>query len=120
MTAIVGSFFFASSGAAASSLWSWTSETPAAAAEAAYIVTATAGDTSASAMCIVFSSKIFSCCYYTGPIGPAQAPPGDTGRKKSPRGCVKQYKSQGANLWKTTEKTKIARLSGEKSKRGVE
>ena len=91
-----------------------------AAAEAAYIVTATAGDTSASAMCIMFSSKIFSCCYYTGPIGPAQAPPRDTGRKKTPQGCVKQYKSQGANLWKTTEKTKIARLSGEKSKRGVE
>ena len=56
MTAIVGSFFFASSGAAVSSLWSWTSETPAAAAEAAYIVTATAGDTSASAMCIEISS----------------------------------------------------------------
>ena len=48
------------------------------------------------------------------------SPPGIPGAKKSPQGCVKQYKSQGANLWKTTEKTKIARLSGEKSKRGVE
>ena len=33
-----------------------TPDTPAAAAEAAYIVTATAGDTSASAMCIEISS----------------------------------------------------------------
>lgn len=112
MTAIVGSFFFASSGAAASSLWSWTSETPAAAAEAAYIVTATAGDTSASAMCIVFSSKIFSCCYYTGPIGPAQAPPGDTGRKKISAGVRQTIQIAGSKFVEDYRKNKNRKIVG--------
>ena len=112
MTAIVGSFFFASSGAAASSLWSWTSETPAAAAEAAYIVTATAGDTSASAMCIVFSSKIFSCCYYTGPIGPAQAPPGDTGRKKISAGVRQTIQIAGSKFVEDYRKSKNRKIVG--------
>ena len=112
MTAIVGSFFFASSGAAVSSLWSWTSETPAAAAEAAYIVTATAGDSSASAMCIVFSSKIFSCCYYIGPIGPAQAPPGDTGRKKISARVRQTIQIAGSKFVEDYRKNKNRKIVG--------
>ena len=112
MTAIVGSFSFASSGAAASSLWSWTSETPAAAAEAAYIVTATAGDTSASAMCIVFSSKIFSCCYYTGPIGPAKAPPGGYRAQKNSAGVRQTIQIAGSKFVEDYRKNKNRKIVG--------